>query len=170
MDGSNVVLDAEGTTATAQCPSCGTPSFRVHERYKRRPMELPWRGRRARLLVTARRFRCVNGDCSRHTFAEDFGESLPRYARRTKDATNLLIEIALKAGGEEGARLAADTGLSVSPDTLLRIIRRLQLPDQPTPRVLGIDDLALRRRYSYATLFVDLETHHPVDLLEERDA
>lgn len=133
-------------------------------------MDLPWRGRKARLVVTARRFRCVNDDCSRRTFAEDFGESLPRYARRTKDATELLLEIALRAGGEEGARLAASTGLAVSPDTLLRLIRRLQLPDRPTPRVLGVDDLAMCRRYSYATLFVDLETHRPIDLLEERDA
>lgn len=133
-------------------------------------MDLPWRGRKARLLVTVRRFRCIDDSCSRHTFAEDFGEKLPRYARRTKDAADLLVEMALKAGGEEGARLAAAAGLPVSPDTLLRLTRRLDLPDHATPRVLGVDDLALRRRYSYATLLVDLETHQPVDLVEGRDA
>lgn len=102
-----------------------------------------------------RRFRCTNGSCTRQTFAEDFGESLPRSARRTKDATEFLVEMELKAGAEEGARLAAAAGLPVSPDTLLRLVRGRDRPALSPPRVLGIDDLALRRRSSSATLLVN---------------
>jgi len=95
LEGPSIVLDAEGTAPSARCPSCQTPSSKVHEGYTRRPMDLPWRGREARLGVTARRIRRTNHSCGRHTFTEVFGEALPRYAGRTKDATDLLLEMAL---------------------------------------------------------------------------
>jgi transposase len=170
QDGEDVRLDAEVIGESARCPACHTESFRVHDRYKRHPMDLPWRGRRTRMVVTLRRFWCVNRLCRRRTFVEDCGPSLPPYARRTQVADDTLLEIAVTAGGEGGARMAKGMGLPVSADTMLRLIRHASLPVVPTPRVLGVDDLALRRRYSYATLLVDLESHRRVDLLEGRDA
>jgi transposase len=123
-----------------------------------------------RLVVTVRRFRCHNRACWRRTFAEAFGERLPTRAQRTAGATNLLLRFALAAGGEAGARLARVSGLPVSPDTLLRLLRATAMAAIPRPRVLGIDDLALRRGRTYATLFVDLETHQPIDRQLGREA
>lgn len=145
-------------------------STRVHGRYLRQPMDLPWRGHPVRLTLTVRRFRCDNSECERTTFAEDCGKSLPRYARRTLGANHELLSAALIAGAEAGSRLAAKHRLPVSADTLLRLQRRSPASVVPTPRILGVDDLALRRRQTYATIFVDLETRRPVDLVEGRDA
>jgi hypothetical protein len=49
--------------ATADCPRCGTPSDRVHSRYRRPVADLPLPGRRLALRLAVRRFRGVRPDC-----------------------------------------------------------------------------------------------------------
>ena len=72
--------------------------------------------------------------------------------------------------GRAGSRLLAALGIAVSRHTALRVLLAVPLPAMEVPRVLGIDDFALRRGRVYATVLIDAETGRRVDVLEGRTA
>ena len=73
-------------------------------------------------------------------------------------------------GGESAARLLPHLAMPASADTVLRLVRAVSPPERQSPRVVGVDDWAMRKGRTYGSIVVDLERRHVLDLLPDRTA
>jgi hypothetical protein len=78
----------------------------------------------------------------------------------------MLQMIVLTLGGRHGNRHCGRLAMAASRVTLLRLVRAL--PKRPVvPRVLRVDEFALRRARRYGTILVDAQAHQVNDGLED---
>ncbi|MEU6397175.1 ISL3 family transposase [Streptomyces cinnamoneus] len=165
-----VEVVARGRAAGSACPDCGRFSDRVHDRYLRRLKDLPLAEQGFVIRLTVRRFICGSVDCLRRTFAEPFSQLAAPHARFTARLNHALERVGLALAGRAGARLAAQLGFGAGRMTLLRRVMALPDPRFSTPRVLGVDDFAIRRGQTYSTVLTSVEDHRVVDVLPTREA
>jgi transposase len=165
----DVTVTVRTASPGASCPCCGTICQRVQSRYTRTLRDLPASGRLVHLIVRVRRFFCQERTCVRKIFAERFSSlTLPR-VKFTLRLQETLREMGFALGGEAGARLGKHLSIPGSPETILRLVKRAQLPAVSSPRVVGIDDWSWKRRLRYGTLICDLERNRPIDVLPDRE-
>ncbi len=163
-----ILLQYQRTAPTTRCPECASVTNRVQSHYRRTIHDLALHGLRVRVEIEVRRFRCLNAACDYQIFCERLGPWVPAYGRRSQALTAWIAQWGWHLSAEGLARVALDQGVRVSAPTILRILRADPDPVWEAPRIVGIDDWAVRKGHTYATVVVDLERHHIVDVLPDR--
>jgi transposase len=166
----HITLEVTAIQATPSCPRCHTPSNRIHSGYIRTLADLPWAETTVCLHLQVRKCFCSNPACPQRIFTERLPAVVAPWARRTQRLAEQQRHIALALAGAPSQRLSADLDCDASRDTFLRLVRTTPAPDTPTPRCLGVDDWALRKGQTYASIVIDLERSIVIDLLPDRSA
>ncbi|MFI8101294.1 ISL3 family transposase [Streptomyces sp. NPDC086023] len=159
-----------GDDAPVACPGCGQTADWVHSRYVRHVADETVGGRSVVIDLSVRRLYCENADCQKATFVEQVPGLTRRYQRRTPAAQTMVDAVAVALAGSAGARLLSVLHHALTWASVLNCLMRITLPDRPAPRVLGIDEFALRKGHHYATILVDAATGERIEVLPDRKA
>lgn len=169
--GGSLIIQASSSQSGSICPICGCTSDRRHSRYIRALIDLPTSGYNVKVLILSGKYFCDNGACSRKVFTERFNKEISPYCRRFNRCKELLCNLALELGGNKGAAISRLARLPVSSSTILRIIKRQNLPAvNITSGIIGIDDWAFKKGNTYGTIIVDLHQNKVIDLLPDRES
>ncbi|MFF4384486.1 ISL3 family transposase [Kitasatospora sp. NPDC001547] len=169
-EGEVIRVSARTRDDPVPCPVCGRPTGRVHGFHGRVVADVPVDGRRVVASVRLRRMVCPVLGCPRQTFREQVPGVVERYQRRTRRLADQLGAVVKELAGRAGARLSRALTCAISRSSALRLLMRQALPPLRVPRVVGIDDFALKRRHRYATVIIDAETGERIDVLPGRTA
>jgi transposase len=151
-------------------PACQVSSTHRHSQYRRTLQDLPWGRCALHLTLILQKFRCRNDGCPRRIFAELIPTVAAPRVRRTTAVSALVEALGLRVSGADSASLLRRMGIRVSPNTILRAVRRLPLPTPHAVRIVGVDDWSWRKGQRFGTMLVDLEQQRVAALLPERSA
>lgn len=154
--------------SSCRCPSCHTPSNRIHSQYVRSLQDVPAYGKSTYIRLQTRKFFCDDRSCLQAIFTERF-TWLGTYQRKTKRLHEMLKSIALSTSCKVASRLSKYLGIVTSHHTLLRLLHKLKLPSYEPPVHIGIDDFAFKKRCRYGTIIINQETRRPIAILNGRD-
>src|SRR5260221_3520587 len=81
-DGRTLTFILASMQTMACCPLCGTSTTRIHSRYTRTVLDLPWAGVLVQLRLRVHKFFCDLPECPRTIFTERLPQVLAPRARR----------------------------------------------------------------------------------------
>lgn len=120
-----IFIKCELNTTKSKCPFCGEESTSIHSKYIRKLSDLPIQNNEVKLELITRKFFCDNYKCEHKTFGERFDFVEPK-AVRTKRLDNYINNIGLRDTSMDAVRTLKDSGIKVSSNTVLRLVKKNQ--------------------------------------------
>ena len=150
------------------CPNCGWECFSIKEKHSRKIQDTPIHNKNVYIHIDVCEFKCKNPNCCIKTFTE----KLPFAGKnqvRTYALTDFILIHAIYMSSSSASLILSLIGVDVSADTIDKLLKGVDIKDNPDVEMIGIDDVSMRKGISYATAIYDLETHHLIALLEGRE-
>lgn len=161
--GEKVRLVVERTTDGERCPRCHHLTRKQHDRRERVKADVPLGERAVTLVVRRRRFRCLT--CNR-----TFSEPEPICGERRRLTRRLRQRLGEECRHQTVERVAQVYG--VSPSTVRRSLAEVvagREAGETTPvRVLGIDEVSVRKGQRYATGLHDIAGKRVLAVIQGR--
>jgi transposase len=163
-----ITVTLKSVSKSAVCPYCGQESVSKHATKKREIADTPLRNKAVKLIITAYQWKCENPECVRRVF-NDGAFMAEKYRGRTIELDQLILAVSSEFSSEGASRILKRMGVTVSNDTIDRMIARIEIEDDPDVERIGVDDFAARKGKRYYTAIYDIDTHKPIAILDSRD-
>ena len=150
------------------CPNCGVVSNKFHATCTRTIQYVPIHLKPTFINVNLYKYDCINKDCPTKTFRQDIKYCGPKQ-KFTYELKCLIFAISLFLSDETTSKILKLIGINVSNDTVRRLYQNIEIKDNVDVEAVGIDDVAIRRGMSYATVVYDMKDHSMLALLDGRD-
>ena len=108
-----------------KCKYCNGESHSIHSRYIRTLSDLPIQNYKVKLILTVPKYFCNNQNCTHKTFAYPI-EFAENNSIRTKRLDEYIYQIGLKNSSLDAKSQITDTHVSISNNTILRIVKKKQ--------------------------------------------
>lgn len=164
-----VIFYIQSSKKELECPFCGSKTRGVHSVYQREIQDLPIQDKQVILLVTTRKMFCENPDCSHKTFAEKHPFAAPK-AKKTDRLVKNIIHTSTHLSSLNASRLLKSENITVCKSSICSLLKKISsIVDKASVKKVCVDDFALRKRFSYGTVMVDLESHRIIDMIPSRE-
>ncbi|WP_315076406.1 transposase family protein [uncultured Clostridium sp.] len=151
-----------------QCPICGNERNKVHSRYPKRFQDLPIQGKKVIVLLKNRNMFCVNESCDRYTFSEKF-DFLDSKAKKTKRLIEEIVRVSLTQSSVSASKYLNETTVDIKKSSICNYLKKTIQINKEKVTHICIDDFSIKKRHTYGTIMIDINTRCIIDILNSRD-
>lgn len=112
---------------------------------------------------------CKNPNCPHKTFSEEHPFATVK-ARKTNRLVNKIIHTSTQLSSLNASRLLKSENVSVGKSSICSMLKKMpSIVDKCSVKKVCVDDFALRKRFTYGTVMVNLESYRIIDMIPFRE-